>query len=126
MLYETLSQPLICIIFAICGFLCGFVFDIFNFIKFLCGNKKIITHIFDFVMCMIVFLIFYFINLNIMYGEIRLFSVFIFVVPFIIQRITLGKLLEKLYYICYNAFTKLTTKVVNRFHKKIKAEDKHE
>lgn len=120
MLYETLSQPLIAVIFAIIGFLSGFIFDIFNFIKFLCGNKKIISHILDFFMTILVFIVFYVLNLSYMYGEIRLFSVVVFLMPFLIERITLGKLLEKFYHACYNVFVKISKRIVGIFQRKQK------
>ena len=55
MLYETLNQPLICLILLLVGFLSGFIYDISNFILFLCKNNFVIKIILDFISTILCF-----------------------------------------------------------------------
>lgn len=107
MLYETLNQPIICIILIMVGFLSGFIYDLSNYIIFLCNNNKVIKHFFDFLATILAFLIFYFTILKIDFGNVRFYHVIIFLIFLILQRITLGKLIAKTIQICYNYIVKL-------------------
>mgnify|MGYP004733083889 CR=1 FL=1 len=120
MLYETLSQPLIVLILSAAGFASGAIFDAFAVVKFLCLNKKVISQIFDFFAMLFCSIVFYFLNLKLLFGEIRFYSLLCFFGFLILERITIGKLLEKFFTLCYNSFVKFTKKVVSLFAKKRK------
>ena len=124
MLYETLSQPFLLLVFLLAGILGGLVFDIGNFIKFLCSNKKVPSIIIDFLQTIICCLMLFFVNLKYNYGLFRLFPLVIFVVSFSIERFTLGKIIAKFYNLCYNLLTKLFKKVTKKFkHDKKRKDD---
>lgn len=106
MLYESLSQPLICVCVLVIGFASGFVFDISNYIIFLCKNNKITKIVFDFAATICVFAIFFVTIFKLDYGNIRFYHVLIFFVFLVLQRITLGKLIAKFIQVCYNHFIK--------------------
>lgn len=118
MLYETLSQPKLLLVFIIFGFLSGFVFDISNFIKVLSKNNKIVNIILDFVSTVINLGLLFLVNLTYNYGEFRAFAIAVYEFGFTIQRFTLGKLLAKLFLWCYNAFVKGISKLKNIFKRK--------
>ena len=111
MLYETLSHPKLLVIFLLTGFVCGLVFDIGNFIKFLFCNKKTTSVILDFCQTALSILIAFLINLKLNYGEIIFFPVLIVLVSFIIERLTLGKIIAKFIFSCYNVIIKLNKKL---------------
>ena len=111
MLYETLAQPLLFLYFLILGFAGGIIFDICNFIKFLCANKKFACVLFDLIgssACL--FLIFFF-NLKLCYGVLRVFPYLIFIISFCVERFTLGKFVAKFYTSCYNYLEKLKQRI---------------
>ena len=111
MLYETLNQPHILFILILAGFLSGIIFDVVNFIKFLCGNKKVVAIILDFLGTSLSLAILFFVNLNVNYGLIRLYPAIIFLLSFSIERFTLGKIVAKFYLSCYNTFIKFIDKL---------------
>lgn len=115
MLYETLTQPYLLLIFLLAGILGGLVFDIGNFIKFLCSNKKAPSIFIDFIQTIICCLILFFVNLKYNYGLFRLFPIIIFLIFFTLERFTLGKIIAKFYNLCYNLLTKLFKKVTKKF-----------
>lgn len=117
MLYETLSQPVAFLIFAISGFLSGVIFDVFSVAKILCLRKKVVCQIFDFFALGMCCLVFFLINLKILFGEIRLYAIMLFFSFLIIERISIGKLLEKFFYMCYNALVKLIKRLAKLFEK---------
>lgn len=107
MLYETLSQPTLSIIFLFLGLVGGLIFDIGNFIKFLLANKKISSILIDFFQTLTCLSMLFLVNLKINYGEIRFFPYLLFLISFTLERITIGKLIAKIYLRCYNLLTKL-------------------
>ena len=111
MLYETLSHPKLAIIFLTIGFVGGLIFDVGNFIKFLCGNKKIPSILIDFIQTLICLIIIFFTNLKVNFGEIRLFPYLLFLTSFYLERISIGKVIAKIYLKCYNLLTKLNFKL---------------
>ena len=121
MLYETLSHPYLLIVFLLSGILGGLVFDVGNFIKFLCLNKKLPSVIIDFVQTSICLVLLFFTNLKFNYGLLRVFPFFIFFTFFSIERFTLGKIIAKFYNLCYNSFTKFFQKI----SKRLKRDKKH-
>ncbi len=122
MLYETLNQPTIIFFLFLIGFSCGFLFDLKSYIVFLCRENKIVKIIFDFIFSIFVFSIFYLSVLKLDYGELRLFHFIIFFGSILLQRLTLGKLIAKLFNWCYTKFTNLTKKIQTIGWKKCKKE----
>ena len=118
MLYETLSQPKLLIIFVVIGFCCGIIFDFGNFIKFLCSNKKISNILIDILQTSIILFILFIFNLNYNFGLIRFFPILIFILVFYLERYTFGKLFAKLYLSCYNLIIKLNNKFWRKKHDK--------
>lgn len=106
MLYETLNQPIICLFLILIGFVSGFVYDVSNYIVFLCKNNKIVKIIFDFLSTIIVSIIFYVSIVQFDYGDFRLYHFVLFFAFLLLERISLGKLIAKLIQICYNFITK--------------------
>jgi len=102
MLYETLSQPFILLILSGIGLFSGFIFDLKNIFNFLFKKNKIINQILLFFSVLLLFIIFYFTNLKINYGEIRFFSIFIFFLAFSIQRFFVQNFLANKIVKCYN------------------------
>lgn len=111
MLYETLNHPRLFVIFVLAGFMCGFVFDVGNYVKFLFANKKIPSIFIDFIQTSISLFVAFFTNLFYNYGTIRFFPIIIFMIAFSLERLTLGKLIAKFYYSCYNALKRLSRKL---------------
>lgn len=111
MLYETLKQPSLLIAFIIAGICSGIIFDIGNFIKFLFSNKKFPSIIIDIIQTSFIIFVEFIINLKYNYGQIRLFPIFIFLIFFTIERLTLGKIVAKFYSSCYNNLIKLICKM---------------
>ena len=107
-LFETLNQPYILILLIIFGFLSGFLFDFAYIISFLCNENKIVKNIFQFFAVFFSFFILFLLNLNINYGQFRVYIFVVFFFFLFIQRITVGKLIAKTKIWCYNTFKKLT------------------
>jgi len=121
MLYETLSQPLILLQILGVGFISGVVFDLNTFFYVLCDKNKTARLILDIVSTLIVFVIFFFLILNIANGEIRFYQIVFFVLALAIERLTIGKLVAKAITVCYNFCGKVlrkTYKKVSNFRKK--------
>ena len=123
MLYETLAHPYLLLVFLLAGLAGGLVFDVGNFIKFLCSNKKLPSVIIDFVQTCICLSILFFVNLNYNYGLFRAFPIIIFLAFFSLERFTLGKIIAKFYHVCYNSLTKFLQKITNRLKRDKKHKD---
>lgn len=102
MLYAVTTQPSVFVFLALCGFLCGFLFDIKNLLCHLFKNKKIITQFFLFFATISLFFVFFIANLIKNYGEIRLFALFAFALTFAIQRFLMNNFVANWLIKCYN------------------------
>lgn len=121
MLYETLSQPLILLQILGVGFLSGVVFDLNTFFYILCDKNKIARFILDILSTLAVFVVFFLLILNIAYGEIRVYQIAVFVIALAVERLTIGKLVAKAIFVCYNFCGKVlrkTYKKLSNFRKK--------
>lgn len=114
MLFETLSHPQIFWYLALIGFLSGLFFDFSAYIVFLCKKNKVVKIVFDFFSTVAVFFIFYIAVSKIDYGSIRFYHLLAFLSFFTIQRITLGKIIAKLFDWCYNIFIRALQKISKR------------
>ena len=122
MLSETLNQPHLLLTFLILGLVGGVVFDIGNFIKFLFSNKKVPSVILDIIQTALCLVLIYVVNIKFNYGELRLFPFYVFLIAFLLERFTIGKIIAKIYLSCYNFFIKLVKKLWSK--KKCKSKQK--
>lgn len=102
MLYEALTQPTIFIVLSLGGFLSGFFFDVKNVLSYCCKNNRFFTQILLFLSTLLTFLIYFFLNLRMNYGEFRIFPIFAFVLSFCIQRFLINNFLANPIVKCYN------------------------
>lgn len=102
MLYESLSQPIICFILSCVGLFSGIIFDLKNILLYFFKKNKILNQILIFFAIIFVFFIYFFVNLKINYGEIRFFTIFIFFLAFSIERFVSQKFLANLIIKWYN------------------------
>lgn len=123
MLYQTLSQPIIILLFVIIGFCCGLIFDLFLLINYFFNNNKISKQIFYFLSILLVFIIFYFSNLNFNFGQIRFYPFLLFFSSLVLERITLGNIFAKLYHKCYNLNMKVWKKLSAKIYGRKKKEE---
>ncbi len=107
LLYETLSQPIIALIIFLIGFGSGFIADISNYLYFLFNNNKYFRIIIDIITSIICFVIFFISIINLNYGEFRLYLLMLFIIGFLLQRFTIGKIIAKISNWCYNKFKKI-------------------
>lgn len=122
MLYSTLSQPIIILLFVVIGFFSGFIFEIFSLINYFFNNSKISKQIFYFLSILPIFVIFYYLNLGFNYGQMRFYPFLLFFSSLILERITLGNIFAKLYDKCYNLNRKLWKKLSKWFYGRKKEE----
>lgn len=102
MLYQSLSQPIICLILSAIGIFSGLIFDIKNIFCFIFKKNKIINQILLFLSIILIFFIYFLTNLKINYGEIRLFPFLIFFLGFSIERFFVKNFLANPILKCYN------------------------
>lgn len=107
-LFETLNQPYILVWLIFSGFLCGLFFDFSQTITFLCNNNKVVKIVFDAFATLSSFFVLFFVNLNLNYGQFRVYVVFVFLLFLFLERISVGKLIAKTNSWCYNLFKKFT------------------
>ena len=122
MLYQTLSQPLIILLFIIFGFLSGLLFDFFSLINYFLNNNKITKQIFYFLSVFPIFIIFYYLNLKFNYGQFRFYTILLFFGALILERISLGNLFAKMYDRCYNLNKRLWEYLSTKFYGRRKKE----
>lgn len=101
MLYPTLTQPAIFFSLLAAGLLSGLAFDLANFGSYLCNKNKIVLHIFQFVATVCCFVLFYFVNLFVNYGQLRFYAIAAFLIGLIAERLAsenfIAKNVKKLY-----------------------------
>ena len=107
MLYETLFQPKIFLILFLIGFVCGFLLDFASLMHYFTGKNKAFKEIFASVAIILSFIIFDQTNLLVNYGDLRFFPFLAFWGAFVLQRLTIGKILAKFMEKCYNFLRKL-------------------
>ena len=110
-LFETLNQPTILLYLIVGGFLCGFFFDVVNYISFLCNNNKVVKNIFQFLATVFSGIVLLYINTKTNFGQLRIYVFVVFILFLILERITLGKLIAKSMNVCYTLFRKVINKL---------------
>jgi len=118
MLYQTTTQPLLCLYLLLLGFASGLVFDVSNYVVFLCKNNRVTKIVFDFLATIIVCAVLFGFVFLFDYGQMRVYHFLIFFTFLILQRITLGKLIAKFIQVCYNYLTKFFKFVGDKLCKK--------
>ena len=101
-LYETLSQPKTAVFMCLIGFACGLLFDALNFCGQFFKKKRVYQNISSFAGAFLSFVIFQKSNLLLNYGDFRFFPIFCFFTSLLLERFTLGKLIDFLLNKCYN------------------------
>ena len=104
MLYESLSQPLVFLWLGLFGFLCGFLFDFKSVFVKKSQKFKFFSHFFTFFVTFLTLSTYFFVNLKVNYGQIRLFSTVAFLTSFSIQRLLITNFVAKPLSKCYNKF----------------------
>ena len=121
LLYETLSQPLIFLITFFVGLGSGIIFDLRNYISFLCAKNKVIDIILDILSILIICGVLFFINLKINFGQFRFYVPLAFFTGLILERYTLGLFVAKICSWCYTKFRNLIAKIYERKSKEKKS-----
>lgn len=112
LLYETLSQPIIFLIFFLVGLASGLIFDLRNYLSFLCAKNKVVNIFLDVIFTVIVCGIFLFSNLIFNYGSLRVYAILSFSLGFVVQRFTIGLFVVKMCSWCYNNLKVLMMRIV--------------
>lgn len=106
MLFQTLLQGKLFLIFLFFGILVGFVFEIVYLFQNIIKNK-IITFFLDLIFGIIISYLFIFIVNMFNYGEFRIYLLLSYFLGFIIERKTVGDLLIKMLKFFCNKFKNL-------------------
>lgn len=110
MLFETLKQFYIALGTIYFGLLAGISKDISNFIKKPI-KSKILKNIIDVIM-VIVFSLLFILCINVVnFGEIRLYLLVVFLLGYVLERISLGNLVDFILDKVYNLFKVFISKV---------------
>ncbi len=89
-------------IFLAFGILLGVIWGILNFIKLLLKNNIVVSQILEAHFAVVNVFGFFIALINFNFGEFRFYLLVAYVVGFILERKTLGKLFAKVYYWLYN------------------------
>lgn len=110
MLYETLKQSIIVLTAIYFGVLGGVLYELKAIIAKPFKTKTI--HIgLDIIFCFLLALLFLFTVHFTNYGEIRLFILLSFFLGFMLERISIARVLAKVFYFLYNVFVRLIKKI---------------
>lgn len=113
MLFETLKQSYIFLGVVYFGILAGILKDIISFIQTLFNNKKLINFILDLIFSIgAIFLLITCLNV-VNYGEFRFYLLISFIIGYVLERISIGFLVDFILKKLYN----LTIKIVNKLSK---------
>ena len=99
MLYSTLSQPIVFLCLFATGLLGGLAFVI---ISFFTRKNKIFLHVLQFFSICFCFLSFHLVNLFVNYGELRLFTIFAYLLGFFLINLLFSKFIAKILKKLYN------------------------
>lgn len=95
MLYQTISQPTIWLLFSIFGFVSGFLIDILKIINIFFKKIKLLNNFFSFIIYFSIFFIYFFVNLKFNYGELRFYTFIVFSFSFFAQRALIQNFVAK-------------------------------
>ena len=125
MLFESLKQIYIFLGTLYFGLLCGISKDLCLFILKLVKNNKIVNFILDVVFSLIATILFI-ICLNVVnFGEFRIYLLLTYILGFILERKTLGYIVDFIFEKIYNLINKIIKKLINtKFFKRILGNDR--
>ena len=103
MLFSTQNQFILFLIFFISGFIFGAIYNLKNIIKIKNG-KSFLRHIIEFLGIFTFLFLFWFINLKINYGKLRLYAIFSYFLSFLLSYFLVKKFVAKAFVKCYNKF----------------------
>lgn len=89
-------------IFLLLGVVLGIVWGILNFIKLLFNNNIVISQVLEAHFAVLNVLGFFVAQINFNFGQFRFFMLVAWILGFLIERKTLGKIFAKVYYWLYN------------------------
>ena len=95
MLYPTLKQGYVFLAIFLSGLLSGLIYDLANFLTKLLSGNKIFKQLLYFFATILSFALLFVINLTFNFGTFRAYIFFAFLLALLIERVTLGKLLNK-------------------------------
>lgn len=122
MLFETLKQSYIFLGALYFGLILGTIYEIISF--FFKNKKKFFVLIKDFLFSVVATILFVICLKLVNYGEFRLYIFLAFVVGFILERTTIGFLVEKLMQIICKFFQLVYNKLMkNKFFKRCLSND---
>lgn len=98
------------IIYLFLGIITGVLYGVFKNITFVFKNNFIVQIITDIMFILISAYLFWTTTQTLIYGEIRLHLLVIFIMGAYLERKTLGKLFAKLFFMLYNWVSKLINK----------------
>lgn len=104
MLYPSLSQPSVFFCLFAAGFACGFLFCIAKVVYSILKQKAFALHVGNFLSVIASAAVFYFVNLTVNYGQVRLFVLFAFVAGVCLQCFVISKVFGVLFKKWYNKF----------------------
>lgn len=96
MLYPTLNQPVVILVMFAAGIVGGLAFDACRILSILAKADKTAKHILEFLATLICFILFFVGNLFFNYGQIRVYTILIFLLSFALERKLSQKLWTKL------------------------------
>ena len=102
MLYQTLAQPMLFLCFFASGIFCGILLNFKNVLLKLFKKNNFFYHFIDFLAFLIIFFIYFFINLKINYGEFRFFSLLTFLLSLLLENFVIRSFVAKLLHTWYN------------------------
>lgn len=105
MLFTTQNQFIYFFIFFVSGFIFGLFFNIKNIIK-IKNENSFLRHIIDFFGIFAFLIVFWFINLKINYGKLRLYAIFSYFFAFFLSNFIIKKFVAKAISKCYNRLRK--------------------
>ena len=126
MLYETLRQSIIVLASIYFGVLGGVLYELKSLVT-KPFKTKIINIVIDVVFCVLLAFLFLFSVYFTNYGEIRLYILASFFLGFVLERISIGTMLAKVFNFLYNVFVRLIKRIkLPKFLKPTKKEKLNE
>ena len=105
MLFSTQNQFIYFFIFFVSGFIFGLFFNIKNIIK-IKNENSFLRHIIDFFGIFAFLIVFWFVNLKINYGKLRLYAIFSYFFVFFLSNFIIKNFVAKAISKCYNRLRK--------------------
>lgn len=102
MLYPTLSQPLVFLYMFIAGIIGGIVYGFVIALSKIIKTNRVLKQILIFFATAACSVLFWIVNLEINYGQFRIYTLLTYACAIVLERITVGKGFAILLQRCYN------------------------